>query len=277
MKKKLRIPLLIVTLFSAFLISCGGEMEKEKVTYNSLKEIPDAAWENLSQKKIYFGHQSVGFNIMDGVEDLKKEYPKIKLQVVETNKSGDLKPGILAHSRVGKNREPQTKINEFENVLSQGIGRKVDAAALKFCYVDMTDQTDVEQLFNQYKNRVEKIRKQYPDLEIIHFTEPLTVQKKTWKTWIKQIIGKKDIWEFNDNIKRNEYNELLIKEYKGKDPILDIATIESTKPDGSRQSFEVDGAKYYSLYPGYTMDWGHLNETGRKKVAEQLLLLMVNL
>jgi hypothetical protein len=252
-------------------------MEQKKVTYNSLKDIPDAAWEKLSQKKIYFGHQSVGFNIMDGVEDLKKEYPQIKLKVVETKDSDEIKPGVLAHSRVGKNTEPETKMDEFENVLDQGVGRKADAAALKFCYVDMNGETNVEQLFNQYKNRVEKIRKQYPDLNIIHFTEPLTVTKKTWKTWLKQLMGKKDIWEFSHNIKRNKYNELLLKEYNGKDPILDIAEIESTKPDGNRQSFEVDGVTYYSLYPGYTMDGGHLNEVGRKKVAEQFLLLLANL
>ena len=277
MKKQKNIQLLIVTLFSAFLISCGGDMEQKKVTYNSLKDIPDAAWERLSQKKIYFGHQSVGFNIMDGIEDLKKEYPQIKLQAVETKKINDLKPGVLAHSRVGKNTEPETKMDEFENVLDQGVGRKADAAALKFCYVDMTGETDVDQLFNQYKVRVEKIRKQYSNLNIIHFTEPLTVTKKTWKTWLKQLMGKKDIWEFSGNIKRNQYNELLVNEYKGKDPILDIAAIESTKPDGSRQSFEVNGNTYYSMVPEYTYDGGHLNETGRKKVAEQLLLLLVNL
>jgi phage anti-repressor protein len=150
-------------------------------------------------------------------------------------------------------------------------------AALKFCYVDMTGKTDVERLFSQYKIRIEKIQKSYPDLNIIHFTGPLTVPKTSWKTWLKKILGKKSFWEYDDNIKRNEYNQMLVSEYKGKDPILDIAAIESTKPDGSRQSFELDGKTYYSMYPGYTYDGGHLNETGRKKVAEQLLLLLVNL
>ncbi|WP_157067699.1 hypothetical protein [Desulfosarcina cetonica] len=252
-------------------------MEQKKVTYSSLKDIPDAAWEKLSHKKIYFGHQSVGFNIMDGVKDLMKEYPQIKLKIVETKDSGDIKPGVLAHSRVGKNTEPETKMDEFENVLEQGVGSKADAAALKFCYVDMTGKTDVAKLFDDYKRRIENIRKEYPDLQIIHFTDPLTVTNKTWKTWLKQVMGKKEIWEFNDNIRRNQYNELLRKEYKGKDPIVDIAEIESTKPDGSRQSFEVDGVTYYSLYPGYTMDGGHLNEIGRKKVAEQFILLLANL
>jgi hypothetical protein len=66
-------------------------------------------------------------------------------------------------------------------------------------------------------------------------------------------MGKKGFWEYSENIKRNQYNEMLIKEYKGKEPILDIAGIESTKPDGSRQSFELDGVTYYSMVPEYTM------------------------
>ncbi|GAB6909950.1 conserved hypothetical protein [Desulfosarcina cetonica] len=277
MKYKYPLLVLVFTIIIATISCSGGEMEQKKVTYSSLKDIPDAAWEKLSHKKIYFGHQSVGFNIMDGVKDLMKEYPQIKLKIVETKDSGDIKPGVLAHSRVGKNTEPETKMDEFENVLEQGVGSKADAAALKFCYVDMTGKTDVAKLFDDYKRRIENIRKEYPDLQIIHFTDPLTVTNKTWKTWLKQVMGKKEIWEFNDNIRRNQYNELLRKEYKGKDPIVDIAEIESTKPDGSRQSFEVDGVTYYSLYPGYTMDGGHLNEIGRKKVAEQFILLLANL
>jgi hypothetical protein len=92
MKYKYTIPLLILTAIMATISCSGGEMEQKKVTYNSLKDIPDAAWEKLSQKKIYFGHQSVGFNIMDGVKDLMKEYPQIKLNIVETKDSKDFNP-----------------------------------------------------------------------------------------------------------------------------------------------------------------------------------------
>ena len=211
-------------------------MEQKKVTYSSLKDIPDAAWEKLSQKKIYFGHQSVGFNIIDGVNDLMEEYPKIKLNIVETSDSKDFGSGILAHSRVGKNVDPKSKIDDFAKYINEGIGSKADAAALKFCYVDMKGDSDVNQIFKEYKNEVENLKKSHPDLTIIHFTEPLTVQKTNWKTWIKKIMGKKDLWEFEDNVKRNQYNEMLVKEYQGKEPIIDIAEIESTNPDGSRRS-----------------------------------------
>ena len=205
-----------------------------------------------------------------------KEYPKIKLKIVETNESKDLKAGVLAHSRVGKNTDPKSKIDEFKRFIDNGIGKSADAAALKFCYVDMNGSTDVVQVFSDYKAETEKINKDYPELTIIHFTEPLTQRQTGWKASIKKIIGR-EIGGFADNMKRTDYNELLVKAFQGKDPILDIATIESTFPDGTRCSFEKGGKTYYSLVPEYTDDGGHLNETGRKKVAEQFLLLLANL
>ncbi len=94
---------------------------------------------------------------------------------------------------------------------------------------------------------------------------------------IKTLIGKKNIWEYDHIIKKCEYNELVKKEYKGKEPIFDIAEIESTNPDGTINSFTRNGQSYYSMASLYTDDGGHLNKTGRRKVAEQLLLLLVSL
>ena len=54
--------------------------------------------------------------------------------------------------------------------------------------------------------------------------------------------------------KAEQFNELLIKEYDGKEPVFDLAEIESTRPDGRRETFTKDGKTYYSLIPDYTYD-----------------------
>jgi hypothetical protein len=275
-KGKFWYSLLIITFFMIAACSGGGEMEKKKATYNSLKDIPDTAWETLSKKKIYFGHQSVGYNIIDGIKDLMKEYPKIKLNIVETNDPKDFNAGVLAHSRVGKNTDPASKTAEFSKFLEQGIGNQADAAALKFCYVDVTDKTDVQKVFDDYVKTTDALKAKYPDLKLIHFTVPLTAVKTSWKTWIKKVMGKKDIWEYTGNVKKNQYNDLLIAKFKGKEPVVDIATVESTKPDGSRNTYEYEGKTYYSMVPEYSDDGGHLNEVGRKLVAAEFLITLVN-
>jgi len=271
--------LLFTTFIAINLISCdkGGEMSKEKNKFPSIKDVPASAWEKLSQKKIYFGHMSVGFNIIDGIIDLMKENPQIKLNIVETADESDFNLGLLAHSRVGKNADPKSKIDEFARFINKGMGGKADAAALKFCFVDIKSHTNIKNVYVDYSNSILQLKKKYPDMTIIHFTVPLQTTRTTWKTWIKKAMGKKDIWEYDHNIKRNEYNEMLLEKYEGKDTILDIAKIESTFPDGTRCTFTKDGTIFYSMVPEYTNDGAHLNETGRKKVAEQLLILLANL
>jgi lysophospholipase L1-like esterase len=89
-------------------------------------------------------------------------------------------------------------------------------------------------------------------------------------------MGKTDIWEYTENVKKNQYNDLMIAKYKGKEPVVDIAAIESTKPDGSRNTYDYDGKTYYVMVPEYTYDGGHLNEDGRKRVAAAFLVTLVN-
>ena len=242
-----------------------------------LGDIPAASWERLSKKKIYFGHHSVGFNIIDGIRDLMEENPQIKLNIVETADPGDFKAGIFAHSRVGENVDPKSKIDAFANFIEQGIGSIADIAFFKFCYVDFDSNTDVKKIYEDYKDAMSRMKKRYPAVTFLHVTVPLRTTKTTWKTTLKKLIGKKDIWEYADNVPRNEFNELLMKEYDGKEPIFNLAQIESTFPDGRRSSFTKDGKTYYSLVPDYTYDGGHLNEKGRKKLAEQLLIFLAKL
>ncbi len=110
--------LLAIFILSTALIGCnGGEMSKETIKFPSIKDIPAAKWEKLSQKKIYFGHQSVGFNIIDGIKDLMKENPQIKLNIVETADQSDFKLGLFAHSRVGKNVDSNGNLTGFRHFI----------------------------------------------------------------------------------------------------------------------------------------------------------------
>lgn len=258
-------------------------MSKETVKFPSIKDIPAAKWEKLSQKKIYFGHQSVGFNIIDGIKDLIKENPQVKLNIVETADQADFNDGLFAHSKVGKNTDPGSKIDAFANILDKGIGKKADIAFFKFCYVDVRTETEVRNVFSDYRNIMSKLMNAYPDTKFVHVTVPLTSKPtgfqglvRSAKDSIKKIIGR-PVRGVDDNIKRNEYNKMLRKEYEGKGSLFDIAKIQSAFPHGTRCMFNKGGKTYYSMVPEYTYDSGHLNETGRKKVAEQLLIFFANL
>ena len=81
---------------------------------------------------------------------------------------------------------------------------------------------------------------------------------------------------YDDNIKRSEFNDRLREEYGTKEFLFDLATLESTYPDGSKAIFKDSGKTYYHMVPDYTDDGGHLNERGRKIIAENLLIFLAN-
>lgn len=256
------------------IISCGGgKMDEKDIHYDKIKEIPVSAWEKLSNKKIYFAHMSVGYNIIDGIKDLMKAYPRIKLNIIETTDPAEFENGIFAHAKVGENTNPKSKMDDFEKILREGLGDNVDIALLKFCYVDFDANSDIEKVFNEYKRLVSKLEKAYPKVDFIHTTVPLTTLQTGIKAWVKKILGK-SVWGAEENIKRIEFAERIKKEF---DTVFDLAKVESTWPNHTREFFSKDGKTYYAMVPEYTYDSGHLNEMGRKKAAEDLLLLLVNL
>lgn len=271
--------LLLITCILLYpIIPCiGGEIMLKNEQYAKINDVPSSAWKKLSQKKIYFGHQSVGNNIIDGVMDLMRENPQIRLNIVKTSDPAEFKSGFFAHSSLGKNDDPQSKIDAFANLIKNGIGSKVNIAFFKFCFADIIGTTDVESVFNIYKNTLSGLKKTFPKTKFVHVTVPLVITKKSLKARFNRLIRKEDIWFYDGNIKRNELNKLIINEYRGKEPIFDLASVESTCPDGRKEIFKDKGKIYYAMVPAYTKDAGHLNELGRKQAAEQLLLLLAGL
>ncbi len=168
--------------------------------------------------------------------------------------------------------------------MSDGLGDKTDIAFLKFCFVDIESGTDIENVFKKYRESIGELKSRYPDMTIVHFTVPLLRKEQTGivksvKNFIKGFMGKEEDNFFSNshNVVRNEYNKLLVSHYGGKEPIFDIARFESTDPEGKKETFSYDGNEYYALVPEYTDDGGHLNEKGRKYIAEQLLIFLANL
>lgn len=274
--------LIILVVIGLSMSGCNhGPTDSGMVVSASLKAVPESAWENLSTKKIVFGHQSVGFNIIDGITDLTKEHPQIQLRFVQTTRPEDFTDPVFGHFRVGKNADPKSKIDAFSGLIESGIGEKVDIAFFKLCFVDIFPHSDIEKIFADYKSAMAELKKKFPRTTFVHVTVPLTSDevglKALWKSLkdrVKALIGKTN---FYDNRKRNEFNEMMRQEYSGKEPLFDLARIQSTYPDGKELTSIADGKTHYTLIPDYTYDAGHLNELGRKIVAEKLLLLLVQL
>ncbi len=258
-------------------VCCKGEtMTVERIQFDSFTGVSPSTWEALANRKIFFGHQSVGDNIIQGIGECMDGNPGLKLDVRKTKKTDAFGKGVFAHFPIGKNEDPGSKIDDFNRIMRSGIGERVDIALFKFCFVDITASTDVRKLFDEYRATMASLRGDYPDVTFVNVTVPLLrKEKSSLKAWMKKVLGRGDgFFADEHNVRRNEFNELIRKEYGGRAPVFDLAAIESAYPDGSRETFTHGGKIYYSLAPDYTEDGGHLNGPGRKVVSEQFLVFL---
>lgn len=247
------------------------ESPTSSLSYNEI----NSSLNKVRNMKIFFGHQSVGKNILEGIKNISVS-AEHKINIVESRIINEVDEAVFLHASVGKNKDPFSKMDDFKEIVENGVGGKVDLAFFKFCYIDFNKSTNIKLIFEKYQQTLHYLKENYPQTTVVHFTVPLVSSRLGKKDYIKKIIGK-PITKWEENIKRNQFNAMLRTEYGSKEPIFDLAAVESTYPDGKRELFEKDGQVFNSLVPSYTDDGGHLNELGSKIVASKLLYFLATL
>lgn len=222
----------------------------------------------LATKRIFFAHQSVGDNILGAIPEVYGQAGRGTPDIVELDSSQppeEVVQGTILHRHVGVNGDPQGKLTDFAEQLRSGLGTQVEVAILKFCYVDISAETDVQALFEDYRSTLAQLGKEFPAVVFVPATAPLTTEDGARQA-VKNLLGRS-----SDNIAREKYNALVRAEYAGSGPLFDIAAVESTRPDGTRVSRSTNGQVHFALYSGYASDEGHLNADGARRAASEFL------
>ncbi len=240
--------------------------------YGGDNEDVGALLQELSSHKIYFGHQSVGFNIISGIEQWEQE-TGVQLDRVETRDFAENVNAPFVHFRVGKNGDPNSKIDDFVSQVESIPGDSTSVAFFKFCYVDITGSSDVDVVFDYYKEKMLYLKDNFSNCNIILVTVPMTGVQKGIKATAKKILSRQPSGVL-ENIKRNEFNERLINEFSGVFPVFDLAGVETTLPDGSTQTYKYKGGEYPCMPDFYTSDLGHLNDFGARIVAYNMIAFL---
>jgi hypothetical protein len=260
----------ILSIVGLALLSCKPNQNEGVL---SVSENHGQYLATVASQSIFFGHQSVGNNILEGMKELSANHPASQPTIVE---SRDVLPetgGFFLHSRIGENTKPVQKCNDFLVQLTPELVESLDYAMFKFCYIDIDRNTDVTALFEHYRNTINEVKERYPGLTICHITAPIRHSPNDFTTKLRELVGNvlgKPNNSKLDNAKRNEYNRLLLAHYSD-EPIFDLAEAEATHPDGRKNTFEMNGEINYNLVAEYTYDGGHLNEMGRKKIAADFI------
>lgn len=213
----------------------------------------------VKSKRILFGHQSVGGNMIDGISALYASYgvsaPTMVGYLPEINSASG---GFFAEFYVGENYDPLGKITDFNATVRQ-YASKLDIAFMKFCFVDISGGTNISQLFSSYQSTMNGLTNDFPSLKIVYVTAAL------------------DEWDTDSAVAREQLNSLIRQAYGSTGRVFDLAAVESTRPDGSRVSGTSNGNTYYQLYDGYSSDGGHLSATGAQVVDKALFTLLATL
>lgn len=231
--------------------------------------------QRVAQRKILFGHQSVGVNLLDGMQQLAKA-ADVPLRIVEVKSASEINGAMLAHTFIAENEHPLQKLQSFDLALGAKAAG-VDIAFMKFCFVDFTPDTDAKDLFARYRAKIDELRVKHPGTTFVHLTTPLHIVEGGPVARLKYWLGLAPLYGTLENLRREEYNELLRKTYQGHEPVFDLARIESTAPDGSQEAVKWQGKIIPVMFAGYTDDGGHLNENGKLRSARELISVLASI
>ncbi len=247
--------------------------------------IPQTYSDRIRTMDIFFGHRSVGFNILSGIDSLKSANParfsinRISFSAYDPDYSWFNGANGIADIEIGANGDYQSKINRFSELLNNGFGSALNklnsngipgVAMMKFCYVDITSNPSA--IWNSYLSTLTNLQTAYPITQFVFWTIPLST-----------ISGNED---------RNILNQSIRTHTNGKNVVFDLADIETYAPNGNRccatDRLGINGTcaanatpvlcqQYFDASDPYNDD-GHLvSALGQERVARAWWVLMANI
>jgi len=227
-------------------------------------------WASLCACRVFFGHQSVGSNILAGVEDLRGDLQAFTLRIIESREPWTHPGPALLHFPVGSNRNPLGKMREFGDVVRASVAAPPDIAILKLCYVDLKPGDDPVALAAEYERTMTALQREYPTTAFVRATIPLTIVDRTFRSRVKGLLGTPP-WGLEANAVREVFNERLRALHAEDVLLFDVASAESNDPAGRPVHARWHGRAVPCLCPAYTIDRGHLNSVGRVTAAREFL------
>ncbi len=244
---------IILCLFSTY--ADASNVVVNHTNYNLYDSVSETVRNSVAAQKVFFAHASVGGNIVSGMEDLNSSDSSLYML---QNESADASPsetseGVFYDYNRG-NPGWESKVSNFETYVSNGWhSSNVNVAINKFCYID----TDAN--WETYRDSMQNLETSYPDTVFVYMTMPLKTDEDSEDGWLRQ--------QFNANLRD------WIDSQDGK-YLLDIADIEAYSAVGVESTSSWDGNRYQMLVSGFSSDGGHLNETGRQRVAKAFYSLL---
>lgn len=233
--------------------------------------VSDADWAALARRRILFLHQSVGADLVSGIRSLVAGPPMRDWPVRELGPSDRVDGPGLHHLRAGRNGAPLTKLEAFTSLVA-AHGARLDLVAMKFCYVDVDERTDVDRLLASYVATVNAVHRFAPAVRVLHLTMPLQTDWGTYFHW-KRVLRGRLTTHRELNAVREEYNAgLRAAAADRREALFDLAACEAEGPDGRRSTVRWRGRRVPVLARAWTVDGGHLVPAAQYRIGAAFLV-----
>ncbi len=134
--------------------------------------------ESVAKRRIFFGHQSVGANVLDGLRRAAAQ-EGVPLRIVQVEDASTLPAGTLGHAFVAYSTRPDLKLENFARAVGPGGAADPDVALVKLCYVDIGPETAAAALFARYRGALAALREKHPRTTfVVHVTVPLAAVQR---------------------------------------------------------------------------------------------------
>lgn len=228
--------------------------------------VPAAELDAFAHTRFFFGHQSVGSDVLGGIAALYANRATAP-RIVETREALPDPDPCCAHAHVGANGDPHAKLEDFAAIVNGPLAGRIDAALLKLCYADVTAASDVERLFGHYATTMDALQAGHPGTVFLYSTVPVTTDRSA-KSRLKAALGRDNGMGPADNLARRRYNDLIRERFAATGRLFDIAAVTAA-PD--RPGRRHRGQRYAVLDGRLARDAGHLNDPGAAAVAAALV------
>ena len=242
---------------------------------------------DITQRYMFFGHNSVGGNIVAGIGSVTNlrilspgtgdvsNYGARHFNTT-TNDHSTRRPALLntAYGLYSSYDGAITSINRFVDQV-HGImngtmngnnfipGQRLDIVFMKFCYVVYENITNaqVDLIFNHYATQMALLQTEFPELIIVHFTQT------------NRPCGNFQLI-YDANARAMRYRQHILDTYGRTGRVFDLTLTEAT--NGQNVNYcpytDSEGNPVLGMQQGYSVGGndGHLNDTGRRAVGNAL-------
>ena len=136
-------------------------LRQNNVSKNMIPEISNNI-NLIGQKNIYFGHRSVGENIISGVNKIISKEGRKVFVIKELTSNSKIDENYFFHSNIGRNGDPKSKFKEFTDIVNNLANKNLEIAMMKLCFVDITKKTNINEVFQSNVAMIDSLQNKYP-------------------------------------------------------------------------------------------------------------------